>query len=400
MEEAMNPDFETVIDRSSSNAEKYALRQKLFQTEEVLPMWVADMDIMTPSCIVEAVQKRAAYPIYGYEEVPDSAYEAQIAWMKRRHGLTIEREWMFYSHSVVATLNTAIHAFSEPGDKVVVQTPIYPPFLSNVTRNEREILRNPLKRNEAGDYTFDLEDLRSKIDEKTKLLLLCSPHNPVGRVWSREELQAVADICLEHNIKVVADEIHSDLVFAPYRHTPFASLSEAVANITVTAIGPGKTFNVAGLAISTVVVQNEQMRERFSDAYERIHFAQGNVFAHAGFEAAYTQGEPWLEALLPHLKRNIAKLKAVTERHRDKIRFIEPEGTYLAWLDCSGMGLSSSELRRFFIEKAALGLSPGVSFGKEGKGYMRLNFAVPSPVMDDAVAQLDLALSNFGEYGF
>jgi len=383
MEEAMNPDFETVIDRSSSNAEKYALRQKLFQTEEVLPMWVADMDIMTPSCIVEAVQKRAAYPIYGYEEVPDSAYEAQIAWMKRRHGLTIEREWMFYSHSVVATLNTAIHAFSEPGDKVVVQTPIYPPFLSNVTRNEREILRNPLKRNEAGDYTFDLEDLRSKIDEKTKLLLLCSPHNPVGRVWSREELQAVADICLEHNIKVVADEIHSDLVFAP-----------------VTAIGPGKTFNVAGLAISTVVVQNEQMRERFSDAYERIHFAQGNVFAHAGFEAAYTQGEPWLEALLPHLKRNIAKLKAVTERHRDKIRFIEPEGTYLAWLDCSGMGLSSSELRRFFIEKAALGLSPGVSFGKEGKGYMRLNFAVPSPVMDDAVAQLDLALSNFGEYGF
>jgi len=396
----MNPDFETVIDRSSSNAEKYALRRKLFQTEEVLPMWVADMDIMTPSCIVEAVQKRAAYPIYGYEEVPNSAYEAQIAWMHRRHGLRIEREWMFYSHSVVATLNTAIHAFSEPGDKVVVQTPIYPPFLSNVTRNEREVLRNPLKRNEEGDYTFDLEDLRSKIDEKTKLLLLCSPHNPVGRVWSREELQAVADICLENNIKVVADEIHSDLVFAPHKHTPFASLSEAAANITVTAIGPGKTFNVAGLAISTVVVQNKQMRELFSDAYERIHFAQGSVFAHAGFEAAYTQGEPWLEALLVHLQRNIAKLKAVTERHSDKIFFIEPQGTYLAWMDCSGMGLSSSELRRFFIEKAALGLSPGVSFGKEGKGYMRLNFAVPSPIMDDAVAQLDLALSNFGEYGF
>jgi len=400
VEEAMTPDFETVVDRSSSNAEKYALRQKLFGTDKLLPMWVADMDIMTPQCIVEAVRKRAAHPIYGYEEVPQSAYDAQIAWMKKRHGLTIEREWLFYSHSVVATLNTAIHAFTQPGDKVVVQTPIYPPFLSNVTRNGRKVLLNPLKRSGEGEYTFDLEDLRSKIDADTKLLLLCSPHNPVGRVWERGELQSLADICLEHNIKVVADEIHSDLVYAPHRHIPFSSLSDAVADITVTAIGPGKSFNVAGLAISTVVVPNEQMRERFSTAYENIHFAQGNVFAHAGFEAAYTQGEPWLEALLLHLQRNIAKLKDVTERHRDKIRFIAPQGTYLAWLDCRGMGLGSSELRRFFVEKAALGLSPGISFGKEGKGYMRLNFAVPTSVMDEAVAQLDLALSNFGEDGF
>ncbi|MDA3946402.1 MAG: PatB family C-S lyase [Helicobacteraceae bacterium] len=394
----MSVDFQCVVDRTTTNAEKYRLRQKLFKTENVLPMWVADMDIETPPCIVKAVQKRAAHPIYGYEEVPLSAYEAQIAWMKKRHGVTIKREWMFYSHSVVATINTAIQAYTKPGDKVIVQTPIYPPFLSNVARNGREVLRNPLHRSDDGDYTFDLDDLRSKIDADTKLLLLCSPHNPVGRVWSQTELQGLADICLEHNIKVVADEIHSDLVYAPHKHIPFASLSEAVANITITAIGPGKTFNTAGLAISTVVVQNELMREAFDDAYERIHFAQGNIFAHAGFEAAYREGEQWLDELLIHLQRNIEKLTSLAQRHSDKIRFIEPQGTYLAWLDCSGLGLGSSELKRFFVEEAALGLSPGVSFGKEGRGYMRLNFAVPGPIMDDAIALLDLALSNFDEY--
>ncbi len=394
----MSFDFQSVTDRSKSRAEKYTLRQTLFGTEDVLPMWVADMDIETPSCVVEAVKRRASHPIYGYEEVPDSAYEAQIAWMKKRHGFEIQRDWMFYSHSVVATINTAIHAFTEPGDKVIVQTPIYPPFLKNVTRNGREILRNPLRKTAKGDYRFDFDDLRSKIDEKTKLLLLCSPHNPVGRVWRREELQELAEICVEHNIKVMADEIHSDLVYAPNVHTPFASLSDEVANLTITAIGPGKTFNTAGLAISTVVVENETMRQDFDDAYERIHFAQGNVFAHAGFEAAYREGEAWLDELLIHLQRNIQKLTALAARHSDKIRFIAPEGTYLAWIDCSQLGLSSSELKRFFVEDAALGLSPGVSFGKEGKGYMRLNFAVPGPIMDDAIAHLDMALGDFDEY--
>ncbi len=394
----MSFDFTSVTDRSKSNAEKYTLRKTLFQTEDVLPMWVADMDIETPECVVEAVKRRAAHPVYGYEEVPNSAYEAQIAWVKKRFNHEIKREWMFYSHSVVATINTAIHAFTKPGDKIIVQTPIYPPFLKNVTRNAREVLRNPLLRSDSGEYRFDFENLRAQIDEKTKLLLLCSPHNPVGRVWRREELEELAAICVEHNIKVVADEIHSDLVYAPHVHTPFASLSDEVADLTLTAIGPGKTFNTAGLAISTVVIKDEQMRHDFDDAYERIHFAQGNVFAHAGFEAVYREGEPWLEALLVHLQANIDKLSALAKRHSDKIRFIPPEGTYLAWLDCSGLGLSSRELRRFFIEDAALGLSPGISFGKEGKNYMRLNFAVPTPTMDDAIAQLDMALSDFDEY--
>ena len=388
-------DYNTFVDRTSGNAEKYALRRKLFHTEDVLPMWVADMDIVTPPFITEAVSVRAAHPVYGYEEMPDSAFEAQIAWMKRHHDLVIEREWIFYSPSVVATINVAIQAFTKPGDKVIVQPPVYFPFFKSVANNNRQVVSNPLKQLENGDYTFDIEDLKSKIDTDTKLLLLCSPHNPVGRVWKREELQAIADICLEHDIKVLADEIHSDLVYAPHKHIPFASLGDDVNNITITAIGPGKTFNIAGLSISTVVIANETMRRQFYEVYNSIHFAEGTVFGHVGFEAAYRDGADWHKGLMGHLSANVKALKSVCDMHRDKITLTIPEGTYLAWLDCSGMGLSDKALRQFFVEKVKLGLSPGTAFGKEGTQFMRLNFAVPTSVMNQVLLRLDQALSDY-----
>jgi cystathionine beta-lyase len=391
----MNDDFSRLVDRTGTNAEKYALRQKLFGTEDVLPMWVADMDIATPRCVRDAVAERAEHPVYGYEEMPNSAYETQIAWMKKRHGIAMKREWMLYSPSVVATINVAIQAFTRPGDKVIVQSPVYFPFYSSVSNNDRELLLNPLRRDENGDYTFDLDDLKSKIDERTTLLLLCSPHNPVGRVWKKEELRGLADLCLEHGIKVVADEIHSDLVYAPHRHIPFASLSEEVKNITVTAIGPGKTFNVAGLSVSTAVIADAAMREQFNKVYERIHFAQGTIFAHVGFEAAYSKGESWLEGLLAHLRGNAEALKTLCDRYPEKTAMQIPEGTYLAWLDCKKMGLGDKKLRRFFVEEAKLGLSPGLSFGKEGSGFMRLNFAVPEPLMDEALSRLEAAFSKW-----
>lgn len=386
--------FDRVTDRTGGHAEKYALREKLFGTEDVLPMWVADMDIETPACIRDAVTARAEHPVYGYEEMPEGAFEAQCEWMRRRHGIALQREELFYSHSVVASISTAIMAFTEPGDEVVVQPPIYPPFMKQVVRNGRALLLNPLKRDARGVYRFDFDDLRRKLSPRTKLLLLCSPHNPVGRVWERDELETLASICLEHGITVFADEIHSDLVFAPHRHTPFLALGDAVCDRTITALGPGKTFNVAGLAISTVVVTNEQLRTRFDEVYQQIHFAQGTVFAHAGFEAAYREGGPWLDALLPHLRKNIDKLDAVCRRY-DAIEFLPPQGTYLAWLDCRKMGFATDrELREFFIREAKLGLSPGISFGREGSGYMRLNFAVPTPTMDEALFRLDAALAK------
>jgi cystathionine beta-lyase len=386
--------FDRVTDRTTGNAEKYALRQKLFGSEDVLPMWVADMDIETPECVRAAVMQRAKEPIYGYEEMPDSAFEAQMAWMQRRHGLALQREWLFYSHSVVASISTAIMAFSEPGDEVVVQPPIYPPFMKQVTRNGRKLLLNPLKQDSRGVWRFDLDGLKAAITPKTKLLLLCSPHNPVGRVWEKSELEALAALCLEQGIKVFLDEIHSDLVYAPYRHTPFASLAPEVRDISVTAIGPGKTFNVAGLAISTIAVADDTMRRQFDEVYQQIHFAQGTVFGHAGFEAAYREGEAWLEALLVHLKTNSDRLAGVLDG-AEGIEYHAPEGTYLAWLDCRKMGFDSDRaLREFFIKEVKLGLSPGISFGREDSGFMRLNFAVPTPVMDEALKRLERALER------
>ena len=382
--------FDEVIDRSASNADKYVLRERLFGTVDLLPMWVADMDIATPPFVVEAVKQRAEHPVYGYEEMPDSAFEAQMGWMERRHSLSLEREWLFYSPSVVASISAAIEAFTRPGQKVVVQTPVYPPFFKRVEESGRRLLLNPLKRLGSGDYSFDLEGLAAAIDKDTKLLLLCSPHNPVGRVWRREELEALAAICLERGVRVFADEIHADLVYAPHRHIPFASLSDEVRAITLSAFGPGKTFNLAGLATSTLAIADETMRDAFKQVHERIHFGPGSIFGHAAFEAAYRQGDGWLDDLLGHLEGNAALLKALCDRHGIGIR--PPEGTYLAWMDCSNLGLSDPEMSRFFIAEAKLGLSPGILFGREGAGFMRLNFAVPTPIMSEALERLERAL--------
>ena len=286
-------------------------------------------------------------------------------------------------------------AFTETGDEVIVQPPIYPPFVSTVKHSGRRVLPNPLVRDGAGIYRFDLEGLKKQITPKTKLLLLCSPHNPVGRVWERRELAELAALCLAHGIKVFADEIHSDLVYAGARHTPFISLGDEVRDMTVTAVGPGKTFNVAGLAISTVAIAEAGMRRAFETVYKNIHFAQGTVFGHAGFEAAYREGDGWLDALLAHLGGNSDRLAALAAKS-GVISYRPPEGTYLAWLDCRGMGFASDkELRTFFIGEAKLGLSPGSSFGREGSGFMRLNFAVPTPTMDEAILRLEGALRRF-----
>lgn len=389
-------DFSTSASREDTNAEKYALREKLFGTDTVVPLWVADMDIDTPDFVLGAVKKRLEHPIIGYEEVPKSAFSAQIEWMKREHDIEFALEDMLYSHSVVASMSVAIEAFTQKGDKVIVQTPVYPPFFHSVIEHERELLKNPLKLRDDGTYTFDIEDLKSKIDEKTKLLLLCSPHNPVGRVWRKEELEQILEVCLKHNIVVFSDEIHSDLVYAPNIHIPFASLSKAARDITVTAIGVGKTFNMAGFAMSSVAVPNYELRERFLKVYNSVHFAQGNVLSHVAFEAAYKEGKIWLEELKAHLFKNFLLLKELCDKYPHLIKITPIEGTYLAWLDCRGKGFRDKELRDFFVHKAGLGLSAGISFGREGSGFMRLNFAVSSAKMLQTVEKLEKALQNYG----
>ncbi len=393
----MSYSFKSSAPREGTNAEKYTLRKELFSREDVIPVWVADMDIDTPSFVLEAVKKRLEHPIVGYEEVPRSAFVAQAQWMKTKHGVMFEPEDFIYSHSVVASMSVAIEAFSDEGDKVIVQTPVYPPFFQSVKRANREVLFNPLKEDGDLHYTFDIEDLKSKIDDKTKLLLLCSPHNPVGRVWRQEELKQIMEVCLKHNIVVFADEIHSDLVYAPHRHIPFASLSKEAREITITAIGVGKTFNMAGFAMSSVVIQNKELKERFLEVYERVHFAQGSVLSHVAFESAYKEGSLWLEDLKKHLHYNYERLCRVCQKY-GVIKVTPIEATYLAWLDCSAMGLRDKEIREFFIQEANLGLNAGLSFGRSGSKFMRLNFAVSDDRMSQILELLENALEKrFGD---
>lgn len=381
------------IDRSGSNAEKYTLREKLFHTEEVQPLWVADMDIATPECVIHAVQKRLLHPILGYEIMSDSAYEAQIGWMREHQRFEIKREWLSYSPSVVASIGCALRALSEEGDEVIVMDPVYPPFYSMVKDNNRSLLLHPLKQDSTGVYRFDIERLRTQITPKTKLLLLCSPHNPIGRVWSCDELLALGTLCLEHGIRIISDEIHSDIVFAPHQHIPIASLSDELLNNTLTLIGPGKTFNMAGFSISSVCIADETMRKHYEEEAHRVHFGDGAVLSHVAFETAYREGGEWHQKLLEHLRVNASLIEAWVAEH-PTIKFRPPEATYLAWLDCSALGLGDRELREFFVHKAGLGLSPGLSFGKEGSGFMRLNFAVPRSVLSDALDRLDKALND------
>ena len=394
MEEKVKYDFSEAACREDTNAEKYVLRERLFGTEDVLPVWVADMDINTPEFVLSAVAKRLQHPIIGYEDFPDSARDAQREWMKEEHDFVFDREDMFYSHSVVASMAVAIEAFTQKGEGVIVQTPVYPPFFHSVINLERKLVKNPLMQDENGSYIFDIKDLKKKIDKETKLLLLCSPHNPVGRVWKKEELEAILEVCIEHNIVVFSDEIHSDLVYAPNKHTPFATLNERAKQITLTAIGVGKTFNMAGFAISTVIVQNEALREKFKKAHARVHFAQGALLSHVAFESAYRNGKEWLEALKSHLHYNYISLEKLCLAYPEFINITPIEATYLAWLDCRKMALRDKDLRSFFIDEAKLGLNAGISFGREGSGFMRLNFAVSSAKMLEIIERLQNALQN------
>ena len=389
----MHYDFSTSACRKETNAEKYTLREELFGTEDVQPVWVADMDIDTPDFVLNAVKKRLEHPIVGYEEVPQSAFNAQREWMRREHGFEFAVEDMFYSHSVVASMCVAIEAFTEEGAGVIVQTPVYSPFFHSVLDLGRELVKNPLRLSDDGRYSFDIEDFKAKIQANTKLLLLCSPHNPVGRVWRREELEAILEVCVAHDIVVFADEVHADLVYKPNKHLVFATLSQQAKERTVTAMGVGKTFNMAGFAMSSVVIQDKALRERFQKAYDRVHFAQGAALSHVAFEEAYRNGKEWTQELKVHLHKNYKMLENICVKYPKIIRLTPLQGTYLAWLDCRGMGLRDKQLREFFIKEAKLGLNAGISFGREGSGFMRLNFALSTQKMLEVIKKLDKALS-------
>ena len=379
--------FNEIIPREGTNCIKYDAREWLFKTNDVLPLWVADTDFRTPDFIAEAIKKRAEHEIYGYTFKPDSYFDAVIGWMKRRHNWTIEKEWISSSPGVVAGLTLAIETFSKPGDGVIVQPPVYFPFFESVKGTKRKMVENPLKI-ENGRYTLDFEDLRSKIDKNTRLLLLCNPQNPGGMVWTQNELEKLAEICLENNIIVISDEIHSDLVFTGNRHIPFATLSEETAKNSVICMAPSKTFNVAGLASSLVIIPDKTKKARYERALNVGHLGMGNIFGSVALEAAYSNGDKWLDQLLDYLWENYLFLENFITKNLPKVKVMKPEATYLIWLDFREYGMNDEELMQFTVEKAKVGLNNGGRFGTGGDGWLRLNIGCPRSVLEEGLTRL------------
>lgn len=386
----MSFDFDQGIPRSGSGALKYDARQAIFGRAEVQPMWVADMDFATPEAVTRALQARAAHPVYGYTQCPESLYESVTEWLAKRHGWQVERDCIMLCPGVVPSLNATVLALTQPGDAVIVQPPVYFPFFSAATATGRRLMENPLKL-ENGRYRMDFDHLEQCARDGAKLLLLCSPHNPVGRVWRAEELDTLAEIAQRYGMVILSDEIHADLIYPGQRHTPLAT-RPGMAKLTITAVAPSKTFNIPGLGLSALIVQDPAQRKALARAFDTLHVSITNPFSLAAFEAAYREGEAWLEALLVYLQGTCDAVAAYSIKHLPEIGLIAPEGTYLLWLDCRKLGMGDRELQRFFVEQARLGLSPGTLFGTGGSGFMRMNIGTPRANVLAALQRLHDAL--------
>ncbi len=385
--------FNEEICRLKTNSTKWDSIDKEFGCTEVLPLWIADMDLACAPAIVNALTKRAQHPIYGYGHIPEEFFESAINWADKRFNTTIERDWLTTVPGVVPALNLAIESFSKVGDEVIIQPPVYYPFFSTIKNNGRNLVENPLVEQD-GYYYMDLDDLEKKITSKTKMLILCSPANPVGRVWTKEELLALTAICKKHNIIIIADEIHADLVYEKGTHTPFYSLSEDAANMSITFMSPSKTFNIAGLFSSLAVIPNKNLMTEFTHAILRASLENLNIFGIEAVIAAYNEGDEWLDELLIHLKGNAEYINDYLSKHIPEVKMKLTEATYLGWLDFRELGLIGDELNNFLIKDAKLGLNDGRVFGSDGEGFMRLNYACTRKTLEEAMSRLDKAVRN------
>ena len=376
----MKYDFDKTIDRRATNSYKWDSAP-----EGVLPMWVADMDFRTAPAIIDALQKRVAHGIFGYTRVPDAYYDAVTSWFSRRHGWDIDREWIIYTSGVVPAVSAVIKALTVPGDKVIVQTPVYNCFFSSIRNNGCEIVSNPLRRT-ADTYKMDFDALeRCAADPRTKVMLLCNPHNPAGRVWTPDELTRLGNICLRNGVTVVVDEIHCELVYQGFKYTPFASLSDAFLHRSVTCVSPSKAFNIAGLQIANIVAFDNDLRSRIDKAININEVCDVNPFGVAATIAAYNEGEEWLNQLVDYLHGNYEAMAEFCRRELAEFPITRLEGTYLVWMDCSSLGMSSDALEHALLDDARLWLNAGTMYGAEGEGYMRWNIACPRSVMLDGL---------------
>lgn len=379
-------DFDTPIPREHTASFKYDGRAAFIGRADVIPLWVADMDFAVPEGVREALLQRAAHPIYGYSMYPESLYQSLIAWQRQRHGWQPAREEILLCPGVVPSLHAAILALTAAGEGVIVQPPVYAPFLAAPGITGRKIVSNPL-RFDDGRYRFDLAHFEQCAAAGARLLLLCTPHNPVGRVWQEAELQELLAICRRYGVTVVSDEIHADLTFPGTPHLPLARLAADGVNV-ISALAPSKTFNIPGMGLSALVVPDAQQRAAIEQAFALLHVSATNPFSITAFEAAYRTGSDWLDALLLYLAATRDFVRDFLAQRLPRIRMIEPEGTYLLWLDCREMGLDDAALKHFFVEQAGVGLSPGAMFGSGGSGFMRMNIGAPRAVIAEALERI------------
>jgi len=388
--------FDEIIDRTKTSAIKWDQKfmKKYFKYDDMLPLWVADMDFRAPDELLNALKKRAEHGIFGYQMAPDSYYDAIINWFKRRHEWVIEKDWIKFAPGVVPAINFIIQYFSHPGDSIIIQEPVYYPFASQIKYNGRNVVNNQLKIKE-NRYVMDYKDLEKKCKQpRVKQLILCSPHNPVGRVWTKEELTKLGEICNENNVLVISDEIHCDLIFPGNKHIPYAIISDEFAQKSITCVAPSKTFNIAGLKTSNTIIPNKILRDDYNEKITSMSIRAPSIFGAVATEAVYNECEEWLEELLKYIQRNFEFLKSYLADYNPDIEVFNLEGTYLPWVDFRKLGIKPKELDRCIKEDGKVCLDDGGMFGKTGKGFQRFNLACPKSILEDALDRITKALDK------
>lgn len=385
--------FDTIHNRKNTRSVKWDMLEPIFQTTDVLPMWVADMDFKAPQAVNDALIKRAQHGIFGYTVVDEDVKGSIVNWISRRHNWNIEQEWLTFSPGVVTSLHMAVQAFTKPNDKILIQTPVYTPFYNVIKQHDRKAIKNPLVYKD-NYYQIDFTDFEEKLKQGVKAFILCSPHNPVGRVWKKEELTEMARLCLKYDVLILADEIHCDLVFKDQRHIPIASLSDEVADQTITCMSPSKTFNLAGLDASYLITTNKEKRDTINTQFSNQGMSMLNTMGNTALEAAYVHGESWLDELIAVIEDHQKYVIDMFEAHAKELKVIQSEGTYLLWIDCNALNMDSEELKNFMIKKARVGLNPGTGYGEEGNTFMRMNLACPRATLEDGVNRIIHAVKN------
>ncbi len=387
-------DFDEIIDRRNTDCIKYDFAHKRGKPDGLLPLWVADMDFKTPDCVIRALEEKCSHGIFGYSEVDECYFEVLKDWFSEQFSWNIKHSWLVKTPGVVYAVCTAIRSFTNNGDAVLIQQPIYYPFAESVNVNNRELIINQLVYSD-GQYLIDLEDFENKIIENNvKLFILCNPHNPVGRVWTKDELIAMGDICLKHGVIVVSDEIHADFIYPGFKHIVFADIKPEYGDIAVTCTAPTKTFNLAGLQASNIFISNTELRKAFKSEIVKSGYSQLNLMGLVACKAAYSQGREWLEELRIYLCGNLNLLRNYLKQHIPQVKLVEPQGTYLVWLDFKELGLSDKQLDDLIVHRARLWLDAGTMFGTGGEGFQRINIACPRSVLKQALTQLGQAINS------